>query len=508
MCINQVDQLFQNQKWLPLVELAKQSLKNLAYNELSCEEIFCYLVAARKTLSKELYNNLIKAVDGTDKMFDKRILEELLQGSLDFKNFSDALRFLNCLKDIFGVVRLELNVLCLCQLDRLNEARELVRSAHESKFEVNDLNMAKGHLSFAERDFSEARCFYSLVDPIALLAPFADNYLRFFQVQTDLEFMVNDLPSEKEILSQWGSFNSPVVTVVVPTYQQEKYCRYTLAGILRQKTKYPYEILVHDDASQDDTQSILFDFKEKYPSIIKLVVRKENIYQQGKKPLFDIEHMLLGKYVAKCEGDDFWLDEHKLETQINIMENNEDVVMCFHHPIIHNEIKCNTWVEEPENERDQSIIFHSQEDVILKRHELPYVHTRVFRSELKSKLPIECSKVILGDQFNSSVLGLFGKVAEINNFPASASRRNSESSWQPMSAGYKEVNRFGYRAWLAVFYARQGYFDYSRYFYEQACEYMPLAEVMELILKAGSHPLLLELEKVLVEFESLPKHWR
>lgn len=122
-----------------------------------------------------------------------------------------------------------------------------------------------------------------------------------------------------------------MVSVSCTTYNHEKYIRQCLDSLLMQKTNFNYEIIVHDDASTDNTANIIREYEKKYPDIIKPIYQSENQYSQGIQigAVF-ITPMLRGKYVAHCEGDDFWTDPYKLQKQFDIMEKNPDCSICVH----------------------------------------------------------------------------------------------------------------------------------------------------------------------------------
>ncbi|MDC0957915.1 glycosyltransferase, partial [Flavobacteriaceae bacterium] len=103
-----------------------------------------------------------------------------------------------------------------------------------------------------------------------------------------------------------------------------------LDGFLMQKVDFDYEILLRDDASTDGTSKICHKYANKYPDKIKLLAYTENQYQKGVSPFRDNVKRAKGKYIAMCEGDDYWTDPYKLQKQVNFLENNEDFSFCFH----------------------------------------------------------------------------------------------------------------------------------------------------------------------------------
>lgn len=123
----------------------------------------------------------------------------------------------------------------------------------------------------------------------------------------------------------------PLVSVCCITYNHEKYIADALDSFLMQEASFPFEIIVHDDASTDNTAKIIREYEKKYPDIIKPIYQQENQYSKGKKPLRDFAIPLVrGKYIATCEGDDFWTDVEKLQKQVRFLEDNQDCLMCFH----------------------------------------------------------------------------------------------------------------------------------------------------------------------------------
>lgn len=143
------------------------------------------------------------------------------------------------------------------------------------------------------------------------------------------EFRSRPLPSEQEVMSGWtGDLDKPVVSVICNTYNQEMYIEDAIRGFLIQETDFPFEVVINDDASTDSNPSVILEYANKYPQIIKPIFQKENQYSQGKKPTVISFKHTCGDYVALCEGDDFWIDKYKLKKQVDIMLS-EDVDLCF-----------------------------------------------------------------------------------------------------------------------------------------------------------------------------------
>lgn len=121
-----------------------------------------------------------------------------------------------------------------------------------------------------------------------------------------------------------------MVTVITITYNHEPYIRECLEGIVSQRTTFPFELLIHDDASTDGTADIIREYEAKYPDIVKPIYQTENQYSRG----VPIGHTFLypraqGKYIAECEGDDYWTDPLKLQKQVDFLESHPDYGMCY-----------------------------------------------------------------------------------------------------------------------------------------------------------------------------------
>lgn len=123
----------------------------------------------------------------------------------------------------------------------------------------------------------------------------------------------------------------PLVSICCITYNHEKYIADAIESFLMQETSFPFEIIIHDDASTDNTAKIIKEYEKQYPEIIKPIYQTENQYSKGNSPSNDfVVPIVKGKYIAMCEGDDYWIDSKKLKKQVNFLENNERYIMCFH----------------------------------------------------------------------------------------------------------------------------------------------------------------------------------
>ena len=132
-------------------------------------------------------------------------------------------------------------------------------------------------------------------------------------------------------MKKWKIKNSdnPLVSIRCIAYNQEEYISKTLDGFLMQKTTFPFEIVIHDDASTDKTADIIREYQKQFPQIIKPIYENENQYSKKDGIIFRImDEACKGKYIASCEGDDYWTDKHKLQLQVSFLEKHNDYVMC------------------------------------------------------------------------------------------------------------------------------------------------------------------------------------
>ena len=126
-----------------------------------------------------------------------------------------------------------------------------------------------------------------------------------------------------------------MVSVLCTAYNHEQYLRDALEGFVTQKTDFPFEVLVNDDVSTDGTREIIREYAERYPAIIRPFYQEQNLYSQH----LDVYQLVFypnarGKYVAFCEGDDYWTDPSKLQIQVDFLEAHPDYSACVHNTML------------------------------------------------------------------------------------------------------------------------------------------------------------------------------
>jgi glycosyltransferase involved in cell wall biosynthesis len=200
----------------------------------------------------------------------------------------------------------------------------------------------------------------------------------------------------------------PVVSICCVTYNHEDYIADTINSFLMQETSFRYDIFVHDDASTDRTGAILDDFSARFPDKINVIRQTENQYSKIPIifPRFILPH-IRGKYVALCEGDDFWTDKKKLSKQFELLEANENIDLCFHNTKVHEEFGLDV---SSSNENNKSVSYCSRA-ILLDKKKTGRIHTSsmMFRTASISGLhPWVWRAAPVGDLFIQAISGKHG----------------------------------------------------------------------------------------------------
>ena len=199
--------------------------------------------------------------------------------------------------------------------------------------------------------------------------------------------------TQKEITQNWPKeWDTPIVSIRCATFNHEKYIANALDGFLKQETNFPFEVIVHDDASTDRTASIIKEYEKKFPNIIKPIYEIENQYSKHNGSIRDIiTAACMGKYFAYCEGDDYWTAPNKLQMQVNWLESHPDYTMCC----------SDAFIESPEGildwhryENDCDI---PTEDMILGGGAFVQTATIIYRKNILDDYPEACKKCHVGD---------------------------------------------------------------------------------------------------------------
>ena len=125
-----------------------------------------------------------------------------------------------------------------------------------------------------------------------------------------------------------------MLSIMVTTYNHEKYISRALDSILSQNISYPYEVLIGEDCSTDGTRSILMSYEKLVPNNFHFFYREHNMYMENPNNSSDLLRRSRGKYLILLEGDDFWTDENKIDEQIQFLERNEEYIGVAHNCVV------------------------------------------------------------------------------------------------------------------------------------------------------------------------------
>lgn len=261
-----------------------------------------------------------------------------------------------------------------------------------------------------------------------------------------------------------------LVSVCCTAYNHEKYIRKCLDGFVMQQTNFKYEVIINDDASTDNTAAIIREYEEKYPNIIKPIYQTENQFSIDRNITFNIIYpRVKGKYIALCEGDDFWIDPHKLQKQVDALENNPNCHMC---------VSKVTWVAEngidlvgqsPSFPLEEQVL-HAEEflKIILREYAFQ-TSGYFFRSQdiWNYTHPIPRFREIspVGDIPDLLYFGQLGDVYYIDD-PMSCYRRGSIGSWNQREYNTKKKQK-NHMGQLCEVYRE--YDKYTEFKYHQLC---------------------------------------
>lgn len=127
-----------------------------------------------------------------------------------------------------------------------------------------------------------------------------------------------------------------MVSILCTAYNHSAYIAQTLDSFLMQETDFPFEILISDDASTDDTAEIIRRYEREHPDVVRPVYLQENIYSQGKNLYTEVLFpRVRGRYICICEGDDYWTDSSKLQRQVDFLEAHPEYSACVHDTVLH-----------------------------------------------------------------------------------------------------------------------------------------------------------------------------
>lgn len=220
----------------------------------------------------------------------------------------------------------------------------------------------------------------------------------------------------------------PLVSVVMLVYNHEKWLRQAIESILMQETYFSYELIIGEDCSTDNSRSIVKEYEKLYPSIIVPIFNEKNLGMTRNAE--NVWSRAQGKYVACCEGDDYWIDPHKLQKQVDFLENNSEYSAIFHSSKIVDEdnreiqLKDVSFVYEDDSdlswENAADMIMGGQVASCMVKNPTKYANANIW--DIHRNL-----KVLHGDHAGTLLYMSYGKIRRCH-IPVSAYRRTYKGS--------------------------------------------------------------------------------
>lgn len=259
------------------------------------------------------------------------------------------------------------------------------------------------------------------------------------------------LRTEEEIIATWkGDIKNPLVSVCCSTFNHAPYIEDAIKGFLIQETDFPIEVWIHDDASHDGTAEILLEYQKAYPRIINLIVQPENIYSKGDSPYAVIDSNLKGKYVALCEGDDYWVDVSKLQKQFDYLEKHSHVVVCSHNAVTVSPNRQEILAYPRLAKRFQRDFPPNE----MRKGKAYMLLQNLFVRNVLCDLPPEKKKVVNGDVFISAYLGTLGGSHFHTDIKDSVHIRHEGGIWSSRSTRDRLMAQINTWFWIYSFFVR------------------------------------------------------
>src|SRR5690606_31882199 len=299
---------------------------------------------------------------------------------------------------------------------------------------------------------------------------------------------------------------NPVVSVCVQTYQHAPFIRECLDSILMQKTDFPFEILLGEDASTDGTREICIEYADKHPDKIRLFLhnRLNNIKiidtPTGRFNTLYNFYTANGKYIAFCEGDDYWTDPNKLQHQFEFMDSNPEYSICGHDGYIK---KNGSIIKQSKLRNDQKKDYSKlelQQGVFILTMSIFFKNVQVY--------PWECTKLINFDTFLFVYLGEFGHFKYLDKIQPACYRIHDGGMWSANSKVQRELSDIHTFFWISKYFERKNRIDLKNHFgvtvTKNTLKYLVEPTWLN-YLKIIKQMIILKFPKLTTKFHDIPK---
>ncbi len=240
---------------------------------------------------------------------------------------------------------------------------------------------------------------------------------------------------------------TPLLSILCITYNHEKYIGQAIDSFLMQETYFPIEIVIGDDCSKDGTSLIIENYKKKHPSLVRIVTSKSNVgfVENFRRTL----NACKGRYIAICEGDDYWIDKQKVQIQVEFLESHPEYVITYHDACPFDEAGASLIPQlSKEFQRDAT------EEELIKCRPISTL-TACFRNVLPD-IPDEFNHTPVLDLCIWSLLGNFGKGKHLSNIKPAAYRVHEGGIFSTQSIENKKIMTMHALLHLSRYYERIG----------------------------------------------------
>jgi glycosyltransferase involved in cell wall biosynthesis len=239
---------------------------------------------------------------------------------------------------------------------------------------------------------------------------------------------------------------TPVVSVLMTTYNHEYFLAQAIEGVVKQVTDFPFELIIGEDCSTDNTRQLALSYQRQYPHLIRVLYPDKNM--GSKENLVSVLSHCRGEFIAICEGDDYWVDAEKLQKQVGFLRANESYVVCYHNAIVVDENGNTTRESKLSNMHKRD--FTSYE---LIRGAFLLTLSMCFRNVVR-KLPEEFFHVLNGDTFLISLLGNYGAGRYMPELKPAVYRQHGGGIWSSLDSRKKIEKRIATYYWIRLYYHR------------------------------------------------------
>ncbi len=267
--------------------------------------------------------------------------------------------------------------------------------------------------------------------------------------------------TEKDIMGSWNPKDPTLLSICCITYNHESFIADTLDSFLMQETDFPFEIIIGEDCSSDNTREVIKKYQNKFPNLIRVIESEHNVGMH--KNYFRTHYACKSPYIAFCEGDDYWTDPKKLSIQVSFLENNPEYVISGHDAFT---------VDENGKKIGGSLLSElfkkdiSKHDYIKQYWVLTM--SRVYRNVI-TEFPKEMYNIVNIDYFHLYLLDKFGKRKFHDDIKNAAYRKHSGGIWSSLLYREQKDQQINSYFWIYKYYRRIGNKEQSDLFWNNFC---------------------------------------